>query len=78
VCRELADQFATSVRQYSDAVVRLTRVGISTRDYDQLRVAIIDAKNRAESAQIAYEEHGKTHAFGTAEARERKDKAANA
>jgi hypothetical protein len=78
VCRELADQFATNVRRYSDAVVRLTRIGIPTRDYDQLRAAAIEAKNQAESAEIAFEEHAETHTGDTTERTERKDKAANA
>jgi hypothetical protein len=76
--RELAEQFATGARLYSEAVVRLTSVGVSGRVYDELRAAAIEAQRGAEAAQIAFEEHVETHGCDAAEHTEPIEKTANA
>jgi hypothetical protein len=77
VRRELAEQFATIARLYSEAVVRLTSAGVSGRVYDELRAAAIEAQRRAETAQIVFEEHVETHGCGRTDHTELKATVAN-
>jgi hypothetical protein len=76
--RQLAEQFAINARLYSEAVVRLTRSGQTSGDYDQLLAATVEAQGRAEVAQIAFEEHVKTHGCDMTERTEPKANAGSA
>ena len=62
----LAEEFATAIRVYSDAVVNLTQqVGrISEKDYFRIRDAVEDARRRPEEARIAFERFTAEHGCG--------------
>jgi hypothetical protein len=56
--RQLSEEFATAARLYAEAVVSLTSdSGASAHDYYRLRDNVQKAKQRADSAGIAFEEH---------------------
>lgn len=60
--RKLADQFATAARLYAEAVVAFTSPPtISLDEYKRLRKAAEEARKRAETIEVAYEEHVASH-----------------
>jgi anti-sigma factor RsiW len=61
--RELAEQFATAARIYSETVARLARDSTQTAgtSYDQLCQLAINAQERAEAIGIAFEQHIEFH-----------------
>jgi hypothetical protein len=60
--RKLAEEFAIAARMYADTVALLTRGGTTPGEkYDQLRRAAEEARQRAETARILFEEHVDLH-----------------
>ena len=60
--RELASEFATSARLYAEAVAILTSGLNYGLDFENLRLAMRRAQERAEEARVAFEEHVARHA----------------
>ena len=60
--RRLAEQFALAAREHSDAVVRMVQDdGLSHAEYSALRLVVIEAQERCDSAGEQYELHVAAH-----------------
>ena len=61
--RRLAEQFALAAREHSDAVVRLVQDDgySSPAEYSALRLVVIEAQERCDSAGEQYELHVAAH-----------------
>jgi hypothetical protein len=63
--QRLAQEFATAARLYAEAVVLVTSLGPIPNDkYSRLLDAARAAQERAEIAQITFEEHVDSHRCG--------------
>jgi hypothetical protein len=64
--RRLAEQFALAAREYSEAVTRLVQHEgpPSHAEYGALRLVVIEAQERCESAGVEFERHVATHSCG--------------
>jgi len=60
--RDLATEFATSARLFAETVVILICDGHPGSNFENLRMAMRRAQERAEEARVAFEEHVARHA----------------
>src|SRR6059058_1365435 len=61
--RKLAEEFATAVRLYSEAVVALTynQTLVPGNKFDSLLIATEKARQSSENARVAFSEHVNSH-----------------
>ena len=61
--RKLSEQFATAARLYAEAVAAFssTPLTVSQDEYNRLRKAADEARERAEAIGTAFEEHVESH-----------------
>jgi len=58
--QQLGEKFATSARQYYEAVVRWTKAQNGV-NFEEIRAAVEEARQRADAARIEFEAHVDSH-----------------
>ena len=78
--RKLAEQFALAAREYSEVVARwVLHEGPPTHvEYSALRLAVIEAHERCESAGVEFEQHVALHGCAVFTNKSRRAKSADA